>query len=185
MLKAEVQFNQVCKQIDTLKIEINNCEDTEQNHVKILKNKLYSLEQNIENAFSELSQIESYDYLETLLNYQNKILDLGVELENKTKSESTSVSNQANIEKNGKISESKKSLVKLPALEISNFYGELESWISFKELFQSSILNDNDLSNIQKLQYLQMCVKGSNFKLICGFSFAGTKFAILLGNIMR
>ena len=84
---------------------INNCDDTEQNWVKILKNKLNSLKQNVEIAFSELSHIESHDYVETLLNYLSRSLDLAIELENKTKSESNSLNNQSNIEKNGRISE--------------------------------------------------------------------------------
>ena len=76
---------------------------------------------------------------------------LGIELDNKARPESDSVSNQANAEKNDTISELKESLVKLPTLELPNFYGNYKSWISFKQLFQSLILNDNNLSNIQKL----------------------------------
>ena len=37
--------------------------------------------------------------MKALLNYQDEILNLGVELENKTKSESNSMSNQSNVEK--------------------------------------------------------------------------------------
>ena len=121
-----MQFNRVFKQINALKVAINQCEITEQNHVKILKNKLHSLKQNIQNAFSELSQVENDDYLETLLNYQDGILELGVKLEKETKSESNCVSNQANVEKNGGISDSKERLVKLAALWIPNFYDDLE-----------------------------------------------------------
>ena len=70
------------------------------------------------------------------------------------------MSNQVSVEKKTMVEyQNRKSLDKLPACEILNFYSDLESWISFKELFQSSFLDNNNLSNIQKLQYLQMCAK--------------------------
>ena len=49
------------------------------------------------------------------------------------------------------------------------FYGESESWISFKELFKSGILEKNSLSEIEKLQYLQSWVRDRVAKLIRGF----------------
>ena len=70
------------------------------------------------------------------------------------------MSNQVSVEKKTMVEyQNRKSLDKLPACEILNFYSDPESWLSFKELFQSSFLDNNNLSNIQKLQYLQMCAK--------------------------
>ena len=51
--KSVVQFHRVCKQIGALNTATNNCED----RAKFWK--INVSEQNIENPFSELSQIES------------------------------------------------------------------------------------------------------------------------------
>lgn len=168
--RAVTQFNRICKQIEALKTSVEKCEKSEQSRVKVLKEKLKSLEQNIENAFSDMSQIECDEFMETLLNFQDLILDLGVELETKSESESIKDNNHKPVSgQNSEVLNGKECMIKLPKLEIPNFYGDNDSWISFKELFQSSILNNSNLSQIEKLQYLQTCVKGPAFKLIRGF----------------
>ncbi|GFY09223.1 integrase catalytic domain-containing protein [Trichonephila clavipes] len=49
----------------------------------------------------------------------------------------------------------KSSVVNLPKLEVPHFYGNCENWISFKELFKSSILDNKSISDLEKLQNLQ------------------------------
>ena len=66
-------------------------------------------------------------------------------------------------------SKSIEGLVKFPKLEISNFYGDVENW-NFLKLFTPTILNNKSLTDLEKLQYLQMCVKGTALKLIRRFS---------------
>ncbi|GFW81190.1 uncharacterized protein TNCV_4805581 [Trichonephila clavipes] len=62
------------------------------------------------------------------------------------------------------------SVVNLPKLEVPHFYGNCENWISFKELFKSSILDNKSISDLEKLQYLQASVRGDAAKLIRGFA---------------
>ncbi|GFT23624.1 integrase catalytic domain-containing protein [Trichonephila clavipes] len=64
----------------------------------------------------------------------------------------------------------KSSVVNLPKLEVPHFYGNCENWISFKELFKSSILDDKSISDLEKLQYLQASVRGDAAKLIPDFA---------------
>ncbi|GFU13914.1 uncharacterized protein TNCV_940881 [Trichonephila clavipes] len=64
----------------------------------------------------------------------------------------------------------KSSVVNLPKLEVPHFYGNCENWISFKELFKSSILDNQSISDLEKLQYLQASVRGDAAKLIRGFA---------------
>ncbi|GFX94504.1 hypothetical protein TNCV_3087331 [Trichonephila clavipes] len=64
----------------------------------------------------------------------------------------------------------KSSVVNLPKLEVPHFYGNCENWISFKELFKSSILDNKSISDLEKLQYLQASVRGDAAKLIRGFA---------------
>ncbi|GFT02571.1 uncharacterized protein TNCV_1487741 [Trichonephila clavipes] len=64
----------------------------------------------------------------------------------------------------------KSSVVNLPNLEVTHFYGNCENCISFKELFKSSILDNKSISDLEKLQYLQASVRGDAAKLIGGFA---------------
>ncbi|GFS64644.1 uncharacterized protein TNCV_4684651 [Trichonephila clavipes] len=64
----------------------------------------------------------------------------------------------------------KSSVVNLPKLEVPHFYGNGKNWISFKELFKSSILGNKSISDLEKLQYLQASVRGDETKLIRGFA---------------
>lgn len=50
--------------------------------------------------------------------------------------------------------------VKLPETSLPSFSGEYEDWLSFKDEFISLIHQQDDLTNVQKLQYLKAAVKG-------------------------
>ncbi|GFU39236.1 hypothetical protein TNCV_1903181 [Trichonephila clavipes] len=47
----------------------------------------------------------------------------------------------------------------MPKLELPQFHGEMEYWITFKELFQATVIDNSDLTEIDKLQYLFASVK--------------------------
>lgn len=49
---------------------------------------------------------------------------------------------------------------KLPVLEIPTFSGNLLDWPSFSDLFQSTIHNNVELTNSQRLQYVKASLKG-------------------------
>ncbi|GFU23876.1 integrase catalytic domain-containing protein [Trichonephila clavipes] len=48
----------------------------------------------------------------------------------------------------------------MPKLELPQFHGEMEYWITFKELFQATVIDNSDLTEIDKFQYLFASVKG-------------------------
>nr|XP_042908418.1 uncharacterized protein LOC122271410 [Parasteatoda tepidariorum] len=62
------------------------------------------------------------------------------------------------------------SCLKLPKFELPSFYGDFNNWMSFKELFLSSIDKNPELTELQKFQYLFASLKGTAHKLISGFS---------------
>ncbi|GFX00230.1 DUF1758 domain-containing protein [Trichonephila clavipes] len=47
----------------------------------------------------------------------------------------------------------------MPKLELPQFHGGMEYWITFKELFQATVIDNSDLTEIDKLQYLFASVK--------------------------
>ena len=50
--------------------------------------------------------------------------------------------------------------IKLPEASLPKFSGKYEDWLSYKDGFESMILNQNDLNKIEKLQYLKSAITG-------------------------
>lgn len=56
--------------------------------------------------------------------------------------------------------------VRLPALELPSFGGNLQEWVSFRDIFESAVGNSSHLSKSQKLTYLKTCLVGEAAKHI-------------------
>ena len=56
--------------------------------------------------------------------------------------------------------------IKLPHIQIPIFSGKYEDWSSFRDLFTSMIVNNESLSDVQKLFYLKSQVSGDAERLI-------------------
>ncbi|UYV81320.1 hypothetical protein LAZ67_20000761 [Cordylochernes scorpioides] len=59
-----------------------------------------------------------------------------------------------------------KNYANLPKLELSFFDGKLENWISFSNVFKTTIIDNSQLTNIVELQYLKACLKGKALTLV-------------------
>lgn len=66
--------------------------------------------------------------------------------------------------------------IRLPVLELPKFSGLYEEWLSFRDRFVSSINNDNSLSDIDKFQYLQSCVRGEAAETIKSISITAANY---------
>lgn len=69
-----------------------------------------------------------------------------------------------------------KQSVNLPKFDLPRFSGGLEDWLSFKQIFGTTIHENTQLSNLQKLQYLKTSVVGAANKLIKGFSITESSY---------
>lgn len=56
--------------------------------------------------------------------------------------------------------------IKLPKIDLPKFSGKLCEWLSFRDLFTSSVHNNSSLSDAQKLNYLQSSVTGEASNII-------------------
>lgn len=56
--------------------------------------------------------------------------------------------------------------VKLPKVDLPQFDGTAECWLSFKDQFASLIGNQATLTNVQKLQYLRSALSGEASKVL-------------------
>ncbi|UYV72086.1 hypothetical protein LAZ67_9001772 [Cordylochernes scorpioides] len=62
-----------------------------------------------------------------------------------------------------------KNYANLPKIELPIFDGKIENWISFSNIFETTIINNSQLTkltNIVKLQYLKTCLKGKALVLV-------------------
>ncbi|XP_071053586.1 uncharacterized protein [Onthophagus taurus] len=56
--------------------------------------------------------------------------------------------------------------VRLPVIDLPKFKGEYETWLEFRDIFESLIHNNNAINNIQKFHYLISALSGSAREVI-------------------
>ncbi|GFW02579.1 DUF1758 domain-containing protein [Trichonephila clavipes] len=137
---------------------INECDDNK-SRIRVLKTQVLQYETRLTEIFSELSTHESDESFDIYMKYKDILFNWVVDLEEKSQVEEVNSSIHV-----------KSSVVNLPKHEVPHFYGNCENWISFKELFKSSILDNKSISDLEKLQYLHASVRGDATKLIRGFA---------------
>ena len=74
--------------------------------------------------------------------------------------------------------------VKLPTINIKSFDGEPEKWHTFIDSFECAIDNNDTLSNIQKMNYLQNHVEGKAATVISSIKLANDNYNICL-NLLK
>lgn len=78
-----------------------------------------------------------------------------------------SIFNSTNLNNNNTSNERKKSIMKLPPIQIKSFDGSYENWEEFRDIFQACVSNSNSsFSNCEKLLYLKGVLKGEPYELI-------------------
>lgn len=60
--------------------------------------------------------------------------------------------------------------IRLPKLNLPSFNGNIQEWLSFRDLFRASIHNNSTLSDSQKLSYLKLSLQGDAAKVIQSIS---------------
>lgn len=56
--------------------------------------------------------------------------------------------------------------VRLPTLDLPSFKGDLQEWVSFRDIFEAAVGSRTNLSKSQKLTYLKSCLDGEAAKHI-------------------
>ncbi|XP_066252670.1 uncharacterized protein [Euwallacea similis] len=77
-----------------------------------------------------------------------------------------------------------KELGKLPDLGLPSFFGNYETWFSFKSIFESLVHDRIDLSETEKLLYLKLCCKGDALKIIDSFEITPGNYTVAL-NLLK
>ncbi|GFT52333.1 uncharacterized protein LOC113471553 [Trichonephila clavipes] len=156
--KITGKFDLIIKELKAFGSRINECDDNK-SCIRVLKTQVFQYETRFTEIFSELSTHESNEPFDIYMKYKDILFNWVVDLEEKSQVEEVNSSIHV-----------KSSVVNLTKLEFPHFYGNCENWILFKELFKSSILDNKSISDLEKLQYLQVSIRGDAAKLIRGFA---------------
>lgn len=66
--------------------------------------------------------------------------------------------------------------VKLPKMTLNKFYGDINSWLSFWNSFESAIHNNKSLNKVEKFHYLKAHLTGSALSSIEGLVISDTNY---------
>ena len=69
---------------------------------------------------------------------------------------------------------------KLPKLNLPTFKGDYENWLSFYDLFKSSVHDNRSLTDSQRLQYLKASLQGDAAKLLTSLAITDANYSIAL-----
>ncbi|XP_055714396.1 uncharacterized protein LOC129808634 [Phlebotomus papatasi] len=82
------------------------------------------------------------------------------------------------LSKSASSSNSTNSNIKLPQIDLPSFDGKFSDWVSFREEFQSSVINYPNLTEVQKLTYLRSALKGEAYSVIKRLQVTDTNFKV-------
>ena len=72
--------------------------------------------------------------------------------------------------------DSRSSRVRLPKLQLHSFSGDLTKWTSFWESFESAVHNNNDLTDVEKFNYLTSLLERSAREAVSGLALTATNY---------
>lgn len=65
----------------------------------------------------------------------------------------------------------------LPRIDLPKFSGDYHAWSSFHDLFSSMVGRNNELTNVEKMHYLKMCLSGDAARLVTNLPVSDDTFA--------
>jgi len=73
---------------------------------------------------------------------------------------------------------SPRSALQLPRINLPRFSGNLSAWESFRDQFKALIIENSELVNVNRLQYLNSCLKDEVFDIVRNFALTDANFTI-------
>lgn len=174
VLSVEFSLFDLKTRLDVLKS--NFCD------LKLVQNKIYNLIEDTEIEEQEIYFIECEDIfltasalinekIETLEYNKNKNVIQASVLENDFEESSTSIYSD-------KSSHKRKICVKLPDIKLPTFCGKNEDWLMYRDLFIALIHENEDLSDVQKLQYLRGTLSDKALNVIKQIQISGENYEL-------
>ncbi|KYQ50683.1 hypothetical protein ALC60_10226 [Trachymyrmex zeteki] len=66
----------------------------------------------------------------------------------------------------------------LPKISLLTFAGDYHSWRSFHDLFVSMVVDNNDLTSVERMHYLKTCLSGDAARLVTNLKVTDNTFSI-------
>ena len=85
---------------------------------------------------------------------------------------------QIKSEKSSSNNSNKSRSINLPPISLPTFDGDYHHWQSFNDLFTALVINNQELSDIQRLHYLQSCLRGEDKELINNIPLTESNFQV-------
>ncbi|UYV77734.1 hypothetical protein LAZ67_15002083 [Cordylochernes scorpioides] len=141
-------------------------------NLQTFKKDILDIKSNIEKTYCNLltfSEFDDEDYFSRVMQYKDNLRNLVANI--------NKVSCTASSSKIDDLNQPTTSKIELPKFNLPSFSGDVNEWLSFKQLFSLSIDSNTALTDSQKLQYLQSAVTGDAERLIRGFPVIDENFA--------
>ncbi|XP_029160026.1 uncharacterized protein LOC114932018 [Nylanderia fulva] len=71
-----------------------------------------------------------------------------------------------------------RSAFQLPRISLPKFSGEFSDWESFRDQFKALIIENSDLVDVNRLQYLHSCVKSDAFDIVRNLALVDSNFKV-------
>lgn len=129
------------------------------NEIELYTEKLSNLKTELNEIFNEIltdCKDEEVDkFIEERIGIENNIDDLCLKIGRQRRKPNTLKPEVNSLES-----------IKLPKLNLPSFSGNIQDWLSFKDLFRASVHNNANLSDAQKLQYLKSSLKADAARIV-------------------
>ncbi|XP_055645182.1 uncharacterized protein LOC129781528 [Toxorhynchites rutilus septentrionalis] len=144
--------------------------DTSNSNVEIRLEKLDELWERFGNIVVEISIHEDYEESEDLErdreDFSDKYYEAKSFLVDKLKEREIRTTSEQSFRNPDASMQGTFEHVRLPQIKLQTFTGDIDEWLSFRDLFKSLIHNKTDLPDVEKLHYLKGCLQGEPKSLI-------------------
>lgn len=149
---------------------------TKEGQVKVRIERLDNLWREFEEVQDEIEVLEEADeeFSEERQNFQTLYFELKAALQAKLP-QLPSSSNQV---RQATVLNPISSNVRLPEIKLREFSGNLDEWVSFRDLYVSLIHTNQQLTAVQKLHYLRATLSGEAARIISSLEISANNYAV-------
>ncbi|XP_037813119.1 uncharacterized protein LOC119604511 [Lucilia sericata] len=160
-----LQRNRLIKRVTDI-----SCQCFEEMSYTELEVKLELLEQKYKQFETIQSELENIDESQIEEDFRDKFEDIfcaaKAKIINKLSLHKTTTNPLSSTQINQHEPSSSRAKVSLPRLELPSFNGQLNQWLNFFNMFSVMVDKNDELSNVEKFQYLKSCLTGDASQLV-------------------
>lgn len=75
--------------------------------------------------------------------------------------------------------------IRMKAIEVPEFSGDIDEWVSFRDLFSSIVVRNNNVADVQRLQYLRTACKGQAAEIIRNIALTDGNFQVAWAALVK